>query len=125
MKKIKIYSILSNLDNETTKIEAIADYDDEKNVIKYSEEDLNVIIQIFDKKITLERSNEEYDLKLEFSLKEKIKCKYEVKSIGLNLEIDVYTKLLEIEENRIYVNYELFNDNKSIGIFEYKLLLME
>ena len=125
MKKIKIYSILSNLDNETTKIEAIADYDEEKNIIKYSEEDLNVTIQIFDKKITLERSNEEYDLKLEFLLKEKIKCKYEVKSIGLNLEIDVYTKLLEIEKNRIYVNYELFNDNKSIGIFEYKLLLME
>jgi len=73
----------------------------------------------------MERKNEDYDLNLDFVLNEKKRCKYIVNSIGLNLEIDVYTKILEIEENRIYVNYELFNDNKSIGTFEYKLLLME
>ena len=122
---IKIYSVISNNDDETTTIEALADYDEEKRIIKYKEEELKVTIEIFDNKIIMERKNEDYDLNLEFNLNEKVKCKYQVNSIGLNLEIDVYTKILEIEENRIYVSYELFNDNKSIGEFEYKLLLRE
>ena len=125
MKKIKIYSLLSNSDNENTTIEALADFDKEKNVIRYKEEDLQVTIQILDKKVIIERKNEEYDLNLIFSQNERVTCKYQVDFIGLNLEIDVYTKILEIEENRIYINYELFNDNKSIGTFEYKLLIME
>lgn len=125
MKKVKIYSLLSNSDNENTTIEALADFDKEKNVIKYKEEDLQVTIQILDNKVIIERKNEEYDLNLVFSQNEKVTCKYQVDFIGLNLEIDVYTKILEIEGNRIYINYELFNDNKSIGTFEYKLLIME
>ena len=125
MEKVKIYSVISNSNNETTTIEAIADYDSNECTLKYMEENLSVTIEIFEKRIRMERKNEEYDLNLDFSLNEKVRCKYQVNSIGLNLEIDVYTKILEIEENRIYVNYELFNDNKSIGTFEYKLLLME
>ena len=125
MEKIKIYSLLSNSDNENTTIEALADFDKEKNIIRYKEEDLQVTIQILDNKVLIERKNEEYDLNLFFSQNEKVTCKYQVDFIGLNLEIDVYTKILEIEENRIYINYELFNDNKSIGTFEYKLLIME
>ena len=66
------------------------------------EENLSVTIEIMEKRIRMERKNEEYDLNLEFVLNEKKRCKYIVNSIGLNLEIDVYTKILEIEENRIY-----------------------
>ena len=33
MKKIKIYAVLSNNDNETTTIEALADYDENKKMI--------------------------------------------------------------------------------------------
>ncbi len=125
MEKIKIYSLLSNSDNENTTTEALADFDKEKNIIRYKEEDLQVTIQILDKKVIIERKNEEYDLNLIFSQNERVTCKYQVDFIGLNLEISVYTKILEIEENRIYINYELFNDDKSIGTFEYKLLIME
>ena len=34
MKKIKIYSVLSNSDNETTTVEALADYDKKEKIIK-------------------------------------------------------------------------------------------
>ena len=34
------------------------------------------------------------------------------------IDIDVITKVLEIEKNRIYINYEIFNDNKSIATYE-------
>ena len=125
MKCIKIYSILSNFENETTTIEAIAEYDEKENVINYTEEDLKVKIKIGKDKVLIDRKNEDYCLSLEFIPNEKVECKYEVKSIGLNLDIDVITKVLEIEKNRIYINYEIFNDNKSIGTFEYKLLIME
>ncbi|MBQ1812409.1 MAG: DUF1934 family protein [Bacilli bacterium] len=125
MKKIKIYSVLSNSDNETTTVEALADYDKKEKIIKYVEEDLKVEIQIQNNRILMNRKNDEYDLNLIFELNEKIKCKYQVNSIGLTLDIVVYTKKLEIEDNRIYINYEMYNDNKIIGIFEYKLLLME
>lgn len=125
MKCIKIYSILSNFENETTTIEAIAEYDEKENVINYTEEDLKVKIKIGKDKVLIDRKNEDYCLSLEFIPNKKVECKYEVKSIGLNLDIDVITKVLEIEKNRIYINYEIFNDNKSIGTFEYKLIIKE
>lgn len=125
MKKLKIYSVLSNNDNETTTIEALADFDEQKRIIEYTEEELKVQIQLFNNKILMRRKNDEYDLNLEFEINKSNRCKYQVDSIGLTLEIDVFTKKLEIEENRIYINYELFNDNKSIGVFEYKLMIME
>lgn len=125
MKKVRIYSVLSNNDNETTTVEAIADFNERDNVLKYTEENLKVEISIFDKRVIMKRKNDEYDLNLEFILNEKKRCRYNLKTLGLDLEIDVLTKTLEIEDNRIYINYELFNDNKSIGEFEYKLLFME
>jgi len=125
MKIIKINSVLSNFENETTTIEALGQYNEKDNIIMYKEEELDVKITILENRIILERKNEDYDLELEFELNEVKKCKYDVKSIGLCLDIEVVTKILEIEENRIYINYELFNDNKSIGVFEYKLIFRE
>ena len=89
MKKINIHSILSNSDNETTIIDTIADYDEKENKIFYTEKDLKVVMEIFPNKIKMRRYNQEYELNLEFKLNEKIRCKYEVKLIGLNLDIDI------------------------------------
>lgn len=125
MKKLKIYSIISNYDNETTTYETIADYDEENNIFKYNEDDLKVTIEVFDDKVTISRKNDDYSLELEFVEQEKVICNYEVKSLGLFLDIEVYTKVLEISENIIYIEYELFNNNKSVGTFEYKLMFME
>jgi hypothetical protein len=125
MKKIKINSVLSNFENETTNIESLADFDEKENTITYTEEELKVKITILKNKVIMSRKSEDYDLNLEFVQNQKIKCKYEVKSIGLNMDIDVFTKELNIEENIIYVNYQLFNEGKSIGTFEYKLMFRE
>ena len=80
---------------------------------------------ILKNKVIIERMNEDYDLRLEFTKDEVNKCKYNVKTIGLDMEIDVYTKNLEIEDNRLYIEYELYNNNNSIGTFEYKLIFRE
>lgn len=125
MKKIKIHSILSNSDNETTIVDEEVMLDEIDNVITYMEDDLKVSISIFETFVKIRRCNEDYDLNLEFDLNEDKICKYSVKSIGLDLDLLVRTKELEIEDNRVYIKYELFNDQKSIGEFEYKLIIRE
>jgi len=125
MKQVKINAVLSNSDNETVNIESLATYNEKENKIIYTEEDLNVAITILKNKVIIERMNEDYDLRLEFTKDEVNKCKYNVKTIGLDMEIDVYTKNLEIEDNRLYIEYELYNNNNSIGTFEYKLIFRE
>ena len=96
MKKIKINSVLSNTENETT-----------------------------NNKVIIERSNDEYHLKLEFKQNETIKCKCNIKTVGLDMELEVYTKELNIDDNIIYIEYTLSNENNLIGSFEYKLMLRE
>ena len=125
MKKIKIHSILSNSDNETTIVDEEVMVDEVDNVITYMEDDLKVSISIFETFVKMRRCNEDYDLNLEFDLNEDKVCKYSVKSIGLDLDLLVRTKELEIYDNRVYIKYELFNDQKSIGEFEYKLIIRE
>ncbi len=125
MKKIKIHSILSNSDNETTIVDEEVMFDEVDNVITYMEDDLKVSISIFETFVKMRRCNEDYDLNLEFDLNEDKVCKYFVKSIGLDLDLLVRTKELEIYDNRVYIKYELFNDQKSIGEFEYKLIIRE
>ena len=125
MKKIKIHSILSNSDNETTIVDEEVMFDEVDNVITYMEDDLKVSISIFETFVKMRRCNEDYDLNLEFDLNEDKVCKYSVKSIGLDLDLLVRTKELEIYDNRVYIEYELFNDQKSIGEFEYKLIIRE
>ena len=125
MKKIKIHSILSNSDNETTIVDEEVMFDEVDNVITYMEDDLKVSISIFETFVKMRRCNEDYDLNLDFDLNEDKVCKYSVKSIGLDLDLLVRTKELEIYDNRVYIKYELFNDQKSIGEFEYKLIIRE
>ena len=125
MKQVKINAVLSNSDNETVNIESLATYNEKETKIIYTEEEFNVAITILKNKVIIERMNEDYDLRLEFTKDEVNKCKYNVKTIGLDMEIDVYTKNLEIEDNRLYIEYELYNNNNSIGTFEYKLIFRE
>ncbi len=125
MKTIKINSVLSNSDDETTNVEALAEYNEEENTIRYKEEELKVELKISSDKVSIKRTNDDYNLNLEFKENESTKCKYIVKSVGLELDVEVLTKILEIKENRIYINYELFNEGKLIGAFEYKLIFRE
>lgn len=125
MKQVKIHTILSNSDNETTIRESLGTFDEENMIFNYQEEDLSVTLEVFDDKVIINRKNDDYDLTLELEKEKKVTSRYEVKSIGLSLDLEAYTKLLEISENIIYIEYELFNDNKSIGNFEFKFMFKE
>ncbi len=125
MKDIKLVAELINSDNEPIKIETKGRYDKINKIIEYVENDLNVKLKITNNKIILNRKNEDYDLNLEFELNKRLECKYKVKTIGLDLELDVYTSELKITDKELYINYELFSENNSIGVFKYKLLFEE
>ena len=122
-KSLELFGDMTTYDS--TLSDFLADINEKENKIIYTEEDLNVAITILKNKVIIERMNEDYDLRLEFTKDEVNKCKYNVKTIGLDMEIDVYTKNLEIEDNRLYIEYELYNNNNSIGTFEYKLIFRE
>lgn len=121
MKEIKIESTLTNSENETTNLKTAGKYNEQEKYITYLEEDLQVTVYIFNNYIKISRKNDDYNLNLEFRLNEKIVNKYEVKSVGLNIDLAVYTTKLEINENYISVDYILFNEDEEIGNFQYKL----
>lgn len=126
MKEIKINSVLYNFENDTVNIETTGKYNEKEKEIEYDEDNLKVKLKILDdNKVILSRKNDDYNINLEFKEENKIKCKYEVKSIGLSFEVEVFTKKLQVDTNMIYIYYELFNDGKSIGTFEYKLIYRE
>ena len=125
MQKVKISSNLLNSDGETTNIETTGEFDKENNVITYNENDLKVRLEMFSNKVIISRKNNEYDLKLEFQKNEKKECTYMVKSIGLELTVEVVTNELEITSNSVHLKYELYNEHQIVGKFEYKLIFEE
>ncbi len=121
MNEVQIRTTLKNSENETTNLETKGVYDIEKNMISYVEDDLNVSVYINSTKIVMSRKNENYNLNLEFELNKQNKSKYEVKSVGLYIDLIIETKKLIINRNSILIQYELYNDEKIIGAFEYEL----
>jgi hypothetical protein len=124
MKEIKIKTILTNSENETTNVEALAKFDEKTGTIIYHEDDLEVTTTINKDVIRINRKNEDYDLNLEFKENEKINCSHKILSMGINLEVMVTTLKLEIKENYIYIQYKLNNLELDMGTFEYKLMFL-
>lgn len=125
MKEIKIKTIITNSEKETTVLETLAEYYENKGLIIYHEEDLEVTLTITKEKITLSRKNDDYDLNLEFKENSSIECKHKILSVGLILDLTVTTLNLEIEEKYIFIKYHLKNLQTDMGIFEYKLIFLE
>ncbi len=122
MREIQIKSTLKNSENEITNVQTKGIYNIEENVICYDDHDLKVSVYIENERIRMLRKNDDYNLNLEFELNKKIKSKYEVKSIGLYIDLIIETQKLNINEKNISIKYELYNDESIIGSFEYDLV---
>lgn len=125
MKEIKIKTIVTNSEHETTFLETLAKCDKKAGLITYHEEDLEVSISIINNKVILNRKNDDYDLTLEFKEGETIECTHKILSIGLTLDVSVTTLKLDINDENIYINYQLKNIENDMGNFEYKLIFLE
>ncbi|MDD4027972.1 MAG: DUF1934 family protein [Bacilli bacterium] len=121
MKKIKVKYTIKNSENEITNFETIGTYDEEKREICYLEQDLEVKLNIQENKLKMIRKTDDYSIDFDFELNVVTKNKYELKSLGIYVDIEVETKRLVINENSINLKYTLINDDQQIGDFEYDL----
>lgn len=91
-----------------------------KDVIKYRDNDMLVVIKQKNDKVLLTRENNEYQLKLEFEKNKKTLGNYLLKDNNMLLELEILTKNLEIDKKTIYIIYELYDE-----IREYKVSVKE
>ena len=89
------------------------------NKIVYKENDITVTILIFDNKIEMNRTCNEYKINFVFEKNKKTESKYNVFGMPKEFLLETNTKKLIIEKNKIELKYNLEGND-----FEY-LLEME
>lgn len=82
------------------------------NILKYKYNDSIVKLEIYNNMVIMNKNDSESEI--EFTFKENIEtiCKYKV--YGRNLELKIFTKKLEISDNKIYIDYIVEDHNNII-----------
>lgn len=117
MSKIKIYSKISSKTNEDEIYDGIAIRKD--NNIFYNKNKCNISVLIEDKKVILKRENNEIKLNMTFELNKKVGGEYFLKEYSSYLTITTLTKKLEIKDNSLEIEYDLYIDNEFSDTFFY------
>ena len=100
-------SLLSNEENLVIETSGIKT----NNKIVYKENDITVTILIFDNKIELNRTCNDYKINLKFEKNKKTISTYQVFGGSKVFELETITKKLKIDNNKIEINYELEGNN--------------
>ena len=111
--KASLISDEENLSIETTGIKT-------DNKIIYKENNITVTILIFDNKIEMNRTCNEYKINLIFEKNKKTISKYNVFGMPKEFLLETKTKKLEITNTLIKIDYNLEGNN-----FSYELVLEE
>ena len=98
--KASLISDEENLNIETSGIKT-------KNKIVYKENNITVTILIFDNKIEMNRTCNEYKINLIFEKNKKTISKYNVFGMPKEFLLETKTNELEITDNSIKLNYNL------------------
>ena len=102
--KASLISDEENLSIDTTGIKT-------GNKIVYKENNITVTILIFNNKIEMNRTCNEYKINLIFEKNKKTISKYNVFGMSKEFLLETKTKKLEIGENEITINYNLEGNN--------------
>lgn len=114
LKKLKI-----NLTGEEN-IDLCVDGIKQDNTYKYLENGLIVLITCFNNKITIKRSNADYQVTLNFEHNKKTVSTYEFSGGNKVFNLETYTKELVISDNKLLVKYNLEGND-----FEFKLEVVQ
>ena len=117
MSKIKIYSKISSKTNEDEIYDGIAIRKD--NNIFYNKNKCNISVLIEDKKVILKRENNEIKLNMTFELNKKVGGEYFLKEYSSYLTITTMTKKLNITNNSLEIEYDLYIHNEFSDTFFY------
>ncbi|MDD6388460.1 MAG: hypothetical protein PUA68_05295 [Bacilli bacterium] len=94
------------------------------NKIKFFDNNIGITITINDNEIVIDRRCDEYEIVIVASLLETKKGIYKIKGLG-NLDLEVKTKKLEINDNGFEVNYLMILDSDNPQEFKYTVTYKE
>lgn len=113
MKQVKI-DITLKTEDQTREYQVIGKYDEKKQILTYYDqfEKVNTILDL--KNYTLNRENEQYQLKYQFVLNEKTSNFLTIKELNQTVAIDLKTTKLILSPKRFELSYILINSNEKI-----------
>ncbi len=114
---------IQNKDEEIKKENIQGKYKDNKLSFKYDNESIK--LDILKDNIIMEKENNDSTLSFNFVLNKKTESSYLIKDLNLYIDTKVLTNKLLIEDNRIYIEYELYLQDEYSGNFIYEVNIKE
>lgn len=89
--------------------------------ITYSSDGIINNIEINKDKVFLTRENKDMKITLEFELNKSLISKYFIKDIKTEIILKTITNKLVIDENKLFIKYDLYMNNEFSDSFEFSL----
>lgn len=89
--------------------------------IVYQENNVTMILRKLEDHISLVRRCNDYEISFCFDKTKKTEGKYQLLSLGKEMDFQITTSVLEWTNQRIQVIYELELENENLGQFEYNV----
>ena len=124
MKKVYIdYKIKNN--DEILKKENLEAVYKVNEYLKIKDIDENINISFDNGNIIMERDNNESNLLFNFVLDKETESKYFIKDLNFYIDTKVKTNHLQIDDDRIIIEYDLWLSDEYSGNFKYEIILKE
>ena len=124
MKKVYIdYKIKNN--DEILKKENLEAVYKVNEYLKIKDIDENINISFNNCNIIMERDNNESNLLFNFVLDKETESKYFIKNLNFYIDTKVKTNHLQIDDDRIIIEYDLWLSDEYSGNFKYEIILKE
>lgn len=124
MKKVYIdYKIKNN--DEILKKENLEAVYKVNEYLKIKDIDENINISFDNGNIIMERDNNESNLLFNFVLDKETESKYFIKNLNFYIDTKVKTNHLQIDDDRIIIEYDLRLSDEYSGNFKYEIILKE
>ena len=124
MKKVYIdYKIKNN--DEIFKKENLEAVYKVNEYLKIKDIDENINISFNNGNIIMERDNNESNLLFNFVLDKETESKYFIKNLNFYIDTKVKTNHLQIDDDRIIIEYDLWLSDEYSGNFKYEIILKE
>ena len=124
MKKVYIdYKIKNN--DEILKKENLEAVYKVNEYLKIKDKDENINISFNNGNIIMDRDNNESNLLFNFVLDKETESNYFIKNLNFYIDTKVKTNHLQIDDDRIIIEYDLWLSDEYSGNFKYEIILKE
>lgn len=111
--------------NDETIIKENINGDKKNNVLSFKYDNESIKIDINKDNIVMHKDNSESILSFNFIKNKKTVCEYFIKELNFYIDTKVLTNEILINDNQIYIEYELWLQDDYTGKFIYDLKLKE